>query len=129
MCKRFKLDVICVQDLNGASDDRIREELRAFLRGLKRNFEGDEDGFGNLASMYACLVLNEQSIIELSRDLEGVIVRVIDCMWRKSTTDCDHTYRGVRDVSIVGLDDLFNILTGRVWPHGGLSSYERHARV
>lgn len=120
LCRRFKLDVISVQDHEGASDDRIREEFRAFMRGLRLNYEDDEDMLGHLASMRACLVLDAKSIVELAeltgderlKDLERVTVRAIDCGWkRKTIADSDHTYRGVGDVSIIGLADLFDIIT------------------
>jgi hypothetical protein len=40
--KRFKLEVVCDDSLEGASGDRIRAEFRAWMAGLGLTTRGDQ---------------------------------------------------------------------------------------
>ncbi|RJE16526.1 hypothetical protein PHISCL_11137, partial [Aspergillus sclerotialis] len=57
--KRFKLSVIQDEDaLSNASDDRLRDEFRAQIRGLQLS-DNEEDLIHPLARNMACLVFDE----------------------------------------------------------------------
>lgn len=138
--KRFKLDIVEDESLEGASDDRVREEFRAWMTGLgftAREEEEDEVSVAFLSTVHnpsenMSLVLDEARIIMLADltfgdpkdDLdrfECMTVRAIDGTWRRpAEVKVNETYRGVGDVSIVGLAELFNVMAS---PEGGGHSY------
>jgi hypothetical protein len=121
---RFKLDIVYDDSLEGASDDRIRAEFRAWMAGLGLTATGDQTPRMVGVSMSptpkenVCLVLDEASITVLAgltfnndpksdaARFEGINVRAIDCTWQRPA-ESDDTWRGIGDVSIVGLAVLF----------------------
>lgn len=122
---RFKLDVIEDQDaLNGASDDRIREEFRALIRGF--NLCDDEERFVPPARNVACLALDEATIsmlVNLSfpedpmddhKAFSEVTIKVVDIWWQRSSAHPESSYRGVGDCPIVSLDKLYLMLMSGV---------------
>ncbi|OJJ85527.1 uncharacterized protein ASPGLDRAFT_24548 [Aspergillus glaucus CBS 516.65] len=122
---RFKLDVIEDQDaLNGASDDRIREEFRALIRSF--NLCDDEERFVPPARNVACLVLDEATIsmlVNLSfpedpmddhKAFSEVTIKVVDIWWQRSSAHPESSYRGVGDCPIVSLDRLYLMLMSGV---------------
>lgn len=77
-----------------------------------------------------CLVLDEASITMISRltftgDLkkdfarfERLNVRAIDCTWRRpAEVKANDTWRGIGDVSIIGLTVLFEMIASPVRGH------------
>ncbi|KAI7474504.1 hypothetical protein KC351_g10580 [Hortaea werneckii] len=127
--ERFKLDIVFDDSLEGASDDRIRAEFRAWMAGLGLTAKGDQSPPLVGVSMSpnpkenVCLVLDEASIAMLAgltftgepkNDttlFEGMKVRVVDCTWRRpAELKANDTWRGVGDVSIVGLALLFEMV-------------------
>jgi hypothetical protein len=138
--KRFKLDIVEDESLENASDDRVRQEFRAWMKGLgftPREEEEDEVSVALLSTVHnpsenICLVLDEASIIMLAgitfgepkNDLqrfEGMTVRAIDGTWRRpAEVKVNETYRGVRDVSIIGLAELSKVMAP---PEGGGQSF------
>jgi hypothetical protein len=137
--RRFKLDVVEDDLLENASDDRVREEFRAWMRGLDFTPRDKEEEYagGLLSTVHnpsenICLVLDEARIIMLAElafdepkdDLErfeGLTVRAIDGTWRRpAEVKANETYRGVGDVSIVGLAELFGVMAS---PDGGGHSF------
>jgi hypothetical protein len=130
--KRFKLDIVYDDSLEGVSDDRIRAEFKAWMAGLGLTASGDQSP-SLLVSMSPtpkeniCLVLDEASITMLAgltftgdskRDsvrFEGMNVRAIDCTWRWPVkVRSDDTWRGIGDVSIVGLAVLFAMIASPI---------------
>lgn len=125
--KRFKLDVI--QDevvLDAASDDRIRKEFRAFLRGLR--VIDDEDRIRGPARNSACIVLDEENIAALAglrlpdddlvRDF-GVVgekntVKLVDFYWERAGTN-EWSYRGTGRCSVIGLRGCIICLLGGIF--------------
>lgn len=118
---RFKLDVIEDQDaLDGASDDRIREEFRALIRGF--NLCDDEERFVPPARNVACLVLDEATISMLAnlsfpedpmndcKAFNKMTIKVVDIWWQHSSAHPGSSYRGVGDCPIVSLDRLYLML-------------------
>jgi hypothetical protein len=138
--RRFKLDVVEDESLENASDDRVREEFRAWMKGLDftpRDGEEDDEPRALLSTVYnpsenICLVLDEARITMLAdlafdepkddlERFEGLTVRAIDGTWRRpAEVRANETYRGVGDVSIVGLAELFEVMAS---PEGGGHSY------
>lgn len=131
--ERFKLDVVSDGSLAGASDDRIRVEFRAWMAGLGLTTRGDQSpplvgvSLSPNPKENICLVLDEASIamlagLTLTGDLESdstlfedMNVRVIDCTWRRpSELKANDTWRGIGDVSIVGLAVLFEMILAPV---------------
>lgn len=129
----FRLDVVSDDSLEGASDDRIRAEFRARIAGLGLTTRGDQSL--RLVGVYMsptpkediCLVLDEASInmlagLTFTSDMkndfarfEGMNVRVIDCTWRRpSESTSNDAWRGVVDVSIVGLAVLFEMIAAPI---------------
>ncbi|KAH6884286.1 hypothetical protein B0T10DRAFT_518379 [Thelonectria olida] len=122
--KRFKLDVIKDEEaLQGASDDRVREEFRAQIRGLQLT----DDDYPRLpppARNTHCFVLDEASIAMLA-DLEfpedpeddygafgGKNIKFIDGNWeRPKESHSFSTYRGVGYVAITGLAWVYTLLS------------------
>lgn len=134
--KRFKLDVVYDDSLEGASDDRIRAEFRAWMAGLGLTARGDQSlplvgvSMSPNPKENICLVLDEASITMLAgltftSDLksdfarfEGMNVRAIDCTWRRpAELKSNDTWRGIGDVSIVGLAVLFEMIAAPVRGH------------
>jgi len=137
--KRFKLDVIEDESLENASDDRVREEFRAWMKGLDftPRDEEENDPRALLSTMHnpsenICLALDEAAIFKLADltfgepkdDLErfgSLTVRAIDGTWRRpAEVKANETYRGVGDVSIVGLAELYGVMAS---PEGGGHCY------
>ena len=128
LSKRFKLDIVEDESLKNASDDRIREEFRTWMRNLGLNTTYDDEevlSFSRIASQLICLVLDEPTITTLAtltvgeskedrKRLQTVTVRVIDCDWRRlGEVEVGDTYRGVGKVSVVGLASLFEIVSSK----------------
>jgi len=138
--KRFKLDIVEDESLENASDDRVREEFRAWMKGLgftPREEEQDEVSVALLSTVHnpsenICLALDEASITMLAditfgepkddlQRFEGLTVRAIDGTWRRpAEAKVNETYRGVGDVSIIGLAELFKVMAS---PEGGGHSF------
>lgn len=136
LIERFKLDVVCDDPLEGASNDRIRAEFIAWMAGLGLTASGDQSPRLVGVSMSPTpkenirLVLDEASITMLagltftgdnksdSARFEGMNVRVIDCTWRRpAEVASNDTWRGVGDVSIVGLAVLFEMIAAPIRRH------------
>lgn len=132
---RFKLDAVEDAAFENASDDRIREEFRAWMKGLGYAVREDEKGITALARALStlpisgeniCLALDEARITELAnltmseprdglRHFQGVTVRAIEgTWWRPAEVESDQTYRGVGDVSITGLAMLYYLIASPV---------------
>lgn len=119
---RFKLDVIEDRDnLDGASDDRIREEFWALIRGLNLCDLCDNKGiFAPPARNVACLVLDEATISTLANlcfpenpmdDYEAfsdVTIKAVDIWCQRSSANPESSYRGVGNCPIVALDWLMS---------------------
>jgi hypothetical protein len=128
--KRFKLEIVEDEYLENASDDRIREEFRAWMNGLgftpKNARRSAFLSTVSNPSENICLALNEASIVMLadlafdepndnSNRFRGMTVRAIDCTWRRpAEVRVDETYRGVGDVSIIGLAELYEVMSSPV---------------
>ncbi|RDW70546.1 uncharacterized protein DSM5745_08057 [Aspergillus mulundensis] len=110
--RRFKLDV--VQDeaaLADASADRIREEFRAHLRGVRQL--GDDGVIRGAARNYACLVLDRAVVLMLAdlapafsedlrgdwRALRGKTIPLVDAWWERPAAN-GSAYRGVDCCSV-----------------------------
>ena len=136
---RFKLDLVEDESLENASDDRVREEFRAWMMGLDFTpRDEEEDDPRSLLSVMPnpseniCLILDEARIIMLAdltfgepkddlRRFEGLTVRAIDGTWRRpAEVKANETYRGIGDVSIVGLAELYGVMAS---PEGGGHCY------
>lgn len=134
--KRFKLDVVYDDSLEGASDDRIRAEFRAWMAGLGLTARGDQSpplvgvSMSPTPKENICLVLDEANITMLagltftgdtksdSTRFEGMNVRAIDCTWRRpAELEANDTWRGIGDVSIAGLAVLFEMILAPVRGH------------
>ena len=131
MLKRFKLDVVVDESLEGASDDRVREEFRAWMQGLDFTMREDEREMYESTMLLStlpipneniCLVLDEAKITMLAsivfgepeydlERLEGMTVRAIDGTWKRPMEEqFKETYRGVGDLSITGLATLYELI-------------------
>lgn len=128
--RRFKLDVVQDKEaLEGASDDRLREEFKSLLRGLNL-MDKDDYPTPMLGSTMACLALDEKAIDMLAalqfgeedtmKDycaFEGKNIRVIDVLWVREPTEWPDSdpnarlYRGADDCPIVFLRSLYFKLT------------------
>jgi hypothetical protein len=140
LLKRFKLDIVEDESLDNASDDRVREEFRAWMKGMgftAREEEKDEVSVALLSTVHnpsenICLAFDEASITMLAditfgepnddlERFEGMAVRAIDGTWRRpAEVKVNETYRGVGDVSIIGWAELFNVMAS---PEGGGHSF------
>lgn len=103
--RRFKVDVVQDEEvLSGASDDRVREEFRAQLRGL-RQLGGDRIILGP-ARNYACFVL-DRTVVCMLADLSFAedlredwprfhekTIKLVDAWWERPATNLSD-YRGV----------------------------------
>lgn len=122
---RFKLNVIQDKEaLEGASDDRIREEFKSLLRGLNLMDEKDCPR-PMIGSTMACLVLDEKAITMLAglqfgeedtmkdyRAFKGKSIKIIDVCWVREPTEWPddpnaRPYRGVDECPIVYLRSLY----------------------
>lgn len=136
--KRFKLDIVEDESLESASDDRVREEFRAGMKGLDFAAREGEDAPEALLSTVPnpseniCLAFDEARItmladiafgeqkVDLER-FEGMTVRAVDGTWRRpAEVKVNETYRGVGDVFIIGLAELFEVMAS---PVGGGHSF------
>lgn len=122
--KRFRLDL--VQDraaLDGASDDRIREEFNALLRGHGLWPAGcSQRGPLRPARRFVCFVFDEPTILELARlsfprkvkddyeALENFTIKIIDRAWQRPENGRG-SYPGVDDCPVQGLVGVY-YLTG-----------------
>nr|OQO31168.1 hypothetical protein B0A51_01900 [Rachicladosporium sp. CCFEE 5018] len=119
--KRFQLDLIDDQStLVDASDDRVRAEFRAIIRGL--NLTDDETVIPPPARNLICLVLDEPAVDMLSdlrlhkgskRDFAGFeskTIKAIEIRWERPQRSRS-SYRGVGRVSVNGLLRLYNLMT------------------
>lgn len=127
--RRFKLDVIINKEaLESASDDRVREEFKSFLRQLRlmnKDREEDQDRPDPmLGSTMVCLVLDKNAI-DMLTDLEfgkkdtmkdydafkGKNIKVIAILWVRGSTEWPDSdgppYRGVDACPIVFLRYLY----------------------
>ncbi|KAJ4254973.1 hypothetical protein NW762_009775 [Fusarium torreyae] len=129
--KRFKFDVIeDKESLENASEDRVREEFCAQLRGLGL-LEDDLMFRGSGPSRFvACILLDEDRIDILSKisfsldveedefDLQDISVRMIDPKWDypaepyPGTTDGGEPYRGADDCPVLDLVELYRRMDG-----------------
>jgi hypothetical protein len=129
--KRFKFDVIQNREaLENASEDRVREEFRAQLRGLGM-FEDDLMFRGIGSSRFSACILFDENIIEklskisFSLDVEedelqfdDVCVRMIDPKWDypahpyPNTIEDDIPYRGADSCPVTGLAELYRRMEG-----------------
>ncbi|RGP68271.1 hypothetical protein FSPOR_5422 [Fusarium sporotrichioides] len=129
--KRFKLDVIQNKEaLENASEDRVREEFRAQLRGS--GMLEDDIMFRGIGSSRcsACILLDEDTIKKLSKmpfslDTEqddilfgDVYVRLIDPKWdypaqpHPGTIEDGIPYRGADDCPVTCLAELYRRMDG-----------------
>ncbi|KAM0231007.1 hypothetical protein ACHAPO_008836 [Fusarium lateritium] len=129
--KRFKLDVIQNREaLENASEDRVREEFRAQLRGL--GMLGGDIMFRGIGSgrSSACILFDEDTIRELSKlsfsldaeedDLQfgDVYTRMIDPKWDypkqpyPNTIEGGVPYRGADDCPVTCLAELYRRMDG-----------------
>ncbi|KAF2723825.1 hypothetical protein K431DRAFT_282519 [Polychaeton citri CBS 116435] len=119
--RRFKLDLIeDQQELENASDDRIRENFRAFLKN--QDLTREEDRFPPQARFNVCLVLDEAKVKMLAglqfldEHIQEFIafrretVKAIDANWDRSRA-AGSSYHGVGNVSINGLQRLYLLIT------------------
>ncbi|KAJ5404502.1 hypothetical protein N7509_004373 [Penicillium cosmopolitanum] len=135
VARRFKLNVVQDKEvLEGASDDRIREEFKSLLRGL--NFMNEEDcPTPMLGWTMVCFVLDEMAITMLAnlefgeedtmRDykaFKGKNVKVVDLFWVRQPTEWPDSvvpnarpYRGADECPIVFLRYLYRRLTKETW--------------
>ena len=129
--KRFKFDVIRNKEaLESASEDRVREEFRAQLRGTGM-LEDDLMFRGIGSSRFSACILFDQKIIEdlsntsfgldIDEDelcLEDICVRMIDPKWDypaqpyPNTIEDDVPYRGADNCPITGIAELYRRMEG-----------------
>lgn len=125
--RRFKIDVLQDQDALGGASDRIREEFRAYLRGLHQL--GEDGVIHGAVRNYACLVLDRSVVCVLAdltfpddsdddhlreeedwRLFREITIKLVDAWWERPVTNAS-AYRGV-DRSTVRLL-LSSTFTGR----------------
>ena len=120
--RRLKFDLIQdKENLDGASDDRIREEFKSLLRGQSLMNEEDSPEIF-IGSTVGCLVFDEKTITMLA-DLEfddsvrdyssfkGNNIKITDLFWVRGETEWPdlpnaRPYRGVDECPIVCLQSL-----------------------
>ncbi|RDW61834.1 uncharacterized protein DSM5745_10506 [Aspergillus mulundensis] len=124
--RRFKIDLVQhKQALDGSSIDRVREEFRAYLRGL-RLLDDRPDGRitirGASARNHVCLVM-DRVVIRMLADLDfgdvrdgyarlrGYTIRVVDAWWQRSLMDISH-YEGVDFIPVYSLAYYYEELLG-----------------
>ena len=118
--RRLRMDVIIdAEKLSGASDDRIREELCAQIRGLQLSGKTESSPPGRYS---ACFVLDEEAIVKLAglvlpedpthddRSYSNLTVKLIDRLWDWRSLSNLVAYKGVRHCSITSLAELFELL-------------------
>ncbi|KAB8204646.1 hypothetical protein BDV34DRAFT_226262 [Aspergillus parasiticus] len=131
--KRFKLDVILDElILANASEDRVREEFRSFIRGLDLYDPPEEPlglaGYGESDFMVpparnvACFILDENDVSMLAElkfsedptqnfgEFERKKLRLIDGTWRRPQFS-HKQYRGIRYCPIHSLGRIYQIIT------------------
>ncbi|KAK6435914.1 hypothetical protein LTR95_007900 [Oleoguttula sp. CCFEE 5521] len=119
--KRFQLDLIDDKStLEDATDDRIRAEFRAIIRGL--DLTDDETVIPPPARNLVCLVLDEAAIamlsgLKLPKDLQRVLtelesktIKAVEIRWERPQRSRS-SYRGIGRVSVNGLLRLYNLMT------------------
>ncbi|KAJ4328748.1 hypothetical protein N0V84_000751 [Fusarium piperis] len=121
-CKRFKMDLVQDREaLDGASDDRVREEFNAFLRGhgLWPASCSDSGPFMP-ARLFVCFVLDEATILELEslsfpekvgedyKALENVRIKIIDRPWQRPKSGWS-SYLGVDYCPVYGLMGVYHM--------------------
>nr|POF04288.1 hypothetical protein CFP56_22043 [Quercus suber] len=126
--RRLKFSLIeCRDTLADASNDRVREEFKAVVRSLQ--LADNEDDFPPPARNSACMTLDYAMVhtlatLDISGDAQqkfvrsrSIKVRLIDINWIRpkseppSWTHAGPGYRGVMDVSITSLLDVYSNLT------------------
>lgn len=118
--RRLRMDLIVDEEaLSEASDDRIREEFKAQVRGLKSQCGGRSLSAGRYG---ACFVLDEEDIVRLAGlDLPNdpsqdngffgdITVKLIDRYWTWRPLGTLFTYKGKRNCSITSLAEVFELL-------------------
>ncbi|KAL2679179.1 hypothetical protein Neosp_009942 [[Neocosmospora] mangrovei] len=114
--KRFKLDLVQDREvLNGASDDCVREEFNALLRGHGLWPAGCSDSGPFMpAHHFVCFVFDEAAILELEslsflktleegyKALKNVRIKIADRAWQRPKSG-RATYPGVDDYPVKGL--------------------------
>ncbi|KAL6362866.1 hypothetical protein LRP88_04180 [Fusarium phalaenopsidis] len=122
--KRFKLDLVQDREaLDGASDDRVREEFNALLRGHGLWPAGCSDSGPFMpARHFVCFVFDEATILELEslsfpdkleedyKALENVRIKILDRAWQRPKSGRS-SYPGVDDCPVQGLVGVY-YLTG-----------------
>lgn len=120
--KGFRLDL--VQDrqaLDGASDDRIREEFNALLRGHGLWPAGcSQRGPLRPPRRFVCFVFDEATILELAsllfpqefkndyKALENVTIKIIDRAWQRPENGRG-SYSGVDRCPVHGLVGVYHM--------------------
>ncbi|KAL4926704.1 uncharacterized protein BDV17DRAFT_150008 [Aspergillus undulatus] len=121
--RRFKIDVVQDEEaLSGASDDRVREEFRALLRGL--NLLGEDGRIRGPARNDVCVVIDTATVCMLadltfSEDLRADYLRlyektlkVVDAWWKRPETNIS-AYRGVDYCPSTSLGYFYMVLRTR----------------
>ncbi|KAF5673194.1 hypothetical protein FHETE_3487 [Fusarium heterosporum] len=129
--KRFKLDVVEDKEaLEGASEDRVREEFCAQLRGL--GMLEDDLMFRGIGSsrFTACILFDENTIEKLSNisfsihlekdelQIEDMSIRLIDPKWDYPAEPYPEAiedgvpYRGADDCPVSGIAELYRRMQG-----------------
>ncbi|RGP77346.1 hypothetical protein FLONG3_4532 [Fusarium longipes] len=129
--KRFKLDIVQNREaLENASEDKVREEFRAQLRGL--GMLEDDIMFRGIGSsrFSACILFDQDTIERLSKisfslDVEedeiqfsDVSVRLIDPKWDypaqpyPSRIEDDTPYKGADNCPVTDLGELYRRMEG-----------------
>jgi hypothetical protein len=129
---RFKFELVeDEEELSDASDDRVRENFRALMRNL--DLRPDEDRWPPQARYNVCLVLDAAAVEMLAglqipdkeshrqtglRDPDQeysayrkMTIKAIDANWDREDGRWS-SYRGVGQVSINGLQELYLRITG-----------------
>ncbi|KAI7199977.1 hypothetical protein KC316_g2915 [Hortaea werneckii] len=123
--RRLKFDVIEDQEeLENASDDRLRECFRAHIRGLElwgEEEEGAEKGWPPPPRNYACLVLDGSKMdmlldipdhvdpVEDGHMLDECRLKAIDIFWQRPEETVS-SYRGARDIALLMLPRTYDLL-------------------
>ncbi|KAI7102190.1 hypothetical protein KC365_g5758 [Hortaea werneckii] len=124
--RRLKFEVIEDQEeLEDASDDRLRECFRAHVRGLElwgeEEEEGAEKGWPPPPRNYACLVLDGSKVdmllnipdhvhpVEDGDMLDNCRLKAIDIFWHRPEKT-RASYRGARDIALLMLPRTYDLL-------------------
>lgn len=119
--RRFKIDIVQDEEvLSGASDDHVREEFRAQLRGLQQL--GEDEFIRTPARNYACLVLDRSVVFTLAdlsfpEDLRDYwprfhekTIKIVDAWWKRPATNVS-AYRGVGYCPINSLARFYMLIS------------------